>query len=137
MLREKRTCSIIVSYGLILSWMGVIFYLSSVPGSGAVYAMPTAMLFERKIAHVLEYAILTLLFARLLRAHMPGNLVRALWISSFLTLLYAISDEVHQLFVFGRTGKVTDVLIDGIGIALACAAIVFFKQSHTDTEKKH
>lgn len=31
------------------------------------------------------------------------------------TVLYAASDEIHQLFVPGREGKVTDVLIDSAG----------------------
>jgi VanZ family protein len=30
-------------------------------------------------------------------------------------ILYAISDEVHQLFVLGRGAQVVDVLIDSLG----------------------
>jgi VanZ family protein len=30
-------------------------------------------------------------------------------------VLYAVSDEVHQLFVPGRGAQVTDVLIDNAG----------------------
>lgn len=33
-------------------------------------------------------------------------------------LLYAISDEIHQLFVAGRAGRVTDVMIDLAGAAV-------------------
>jgi len=33
--------------------------------------------------------------------------------------LYACSDEIHQLFVPGRSGKFTDVLIDSAGALLA------------------
>ena len=36
--------------------------------------------------------------------------------------LYAVSDEVHQLFVSGRNGKPSDVLIDMIGV---CIGILF------------
>ncbi len=32
--------------------------------------------------------------------------------------LYAASDETHQLFVAGRSGRVTDVMIDSAGAIL-------------------
>ncbi len=31
---------------------------------------------------------------------------------------FAVSDEIHQLFVLGRTGKLSDVLLDALGGAL-------------------
>ncbi len=43
--------------------------------------------------------------------------------SLIIGILYAISDEIHQLFVPGRSGKVTDVIIDSLGIL---TGIVFF-----------
>ena len=36
-----------------------------------------------------------------------------------LAILYAISDELHQYFVPGRTSTISDVLIDTIGILTA------------------
>jgi VanZ family protein len=39
--------------------------------------------------------------------------------SGSLAFLYAISDELHQSFVPGRTPSIGDVLIDGCGIILA------------------
>lgn len=39
--------------------------------------------------------------------------------------LYAITDEVHQLFVSGRSGEITDVLLDTIG---SCFGIVIFSR---------
>ena len=32
-----------------------------------------------------------------------------------LTILYGISDEIHQLFVLGRVGQIADVLFDTSG----------------------
>lgn len=106
-------------YMPVLLWMAVIFYLSSMPGSGVEYEMPTLLLLERKGAHIFEYFLLTLLSARIFVFHMPRNIARSLWLSASFALMYAASDEIHQLFVFGRTGKATDVLIDGIGILFA------------------
>jgi hypothetical protein len=63
-----------------------------------------------KTLHVMEYAMLFLLYVRALK-----NFVAAF----LLTILYAISDEVHQTFVPTREGKVRDVIIDAIGASLA------------------
>jgi VanZ family protein len=41
-----------------------------------------------------------------------------LWAAVF-SLLYGASDEWHQLFTPYRVARVTDVLIDGVGILLA------------------
>ncbi len=107
-------------------WMGVIFALSSVQGDGVAYEMPRTLFLERKGAHVFEYFMLTILFFRAFSFHLPFNRTRAVILSVFVSLLYAVSDETHQLFVFGRTGKATDVLIDGLGILIAVFVIVVF-----------
>jgi VanZ family protein len=43
------------------------------------------------------------------------------------SIVYAISDEFHQLFVVGRTCSLSDVLIDSIGILLA--GLIYLLQS--------
>lgn len=45
-------------------------------------------------------------------------------------ILYAISDEFHQLFVPGRGGQIRDVLIDSTG-AIVGVAICFKKDKIT------
>ena len=85
----------------------------------------------RKTAHFLEYAALGALVLNLLVQVKRRQLARhalariadlgphikrlcaAAW--AFATI-YAAGDEIHQLFVPGRTGKPTDVLIDSAGI---------------------
>lgn len=39
-------------------------------------------------------------------------------------MLYAISDEIHQLFVPGRSGQVTDVLIDTMGVLVGIGIVL-------------
>lgn len=39
-----------------------------------------------------------------------------------LGVAFAATDEYHQLFSGGRTGKPTDVLLDACGLALGCGA---------------
>ena len=45
----------------------------------------------------------------------------------FITVIYAATDEFHQRFVAGRTGKVADVFIDAGGAFIVCVilAVVF------------
>lgn len=71
----------------------------------------------RKSAHILEFSLLNLSILYALHAWaMKGRK----WIGTswLCTVLYACTDEFHQLFVPGRAGMVTDVLIDSIGVTL-------------------
>lgn len=42
--------------------------------------------------------------------------------------LYAASDEFHQLFVPGRSGRLTDVLIDSAGLLAGILVVCLIKQ---------
>lgn len=77
----------------------------------------------RKLAHFLEYAFLGLLL-RLLAMSYGWNEYRLPVIAG---VLYAVSDEIHQLFVPGRTGLITDVLIDAAGVCCGVALITWMK----------
>lgn len=39
------------------------------------------------------------------------------------TILYAVIDEYHQLFIYGREGRVTDLIIDAIAIVVVLIII--------------
>lgn len=74
--------------------------------------------YVRKAAHVTEYAVLGILIVRALR-HVCGVSSRGLWSGAWLlATAYAASDEFHQIFVPGRTPKVTDVMLDSAGVLL-------------------
>jgi VanZ family protein len=83
----------------------------------------------RKMAHLTEYAILTCLIWRLVRSYRDEGDPKHRWIVARITLLaviiYAASDEFHQLFVPSREASVRDVLIDTSGAILALSAIWF------------
>jgi VanZ family protein len=89
----------------VVAWAAVIFAFSSVPSLGTDLGAWDTIL--RKLAHVAEYAILGALLGRAVRR--PG-------VALALGVLYAVSDEVHQVFVEGRHGSPLDVLIDTAGI---------------------
>ena len=80
----------------------------------------------RKIAHLLEYALLGILAARAFRSS-PREGLRRRWflISLVLLVVYALIDEYHQSFVPSRTGSIYDSLID---IAGGFAALVIVRR---------
>jgi VanZ family protein len=99
-----------------LVWMAIIFTFSTRHGGGH---LPAAEIVLRKLAHVTEYLILTLLLLRALRR---SGVALAVPVAIAAALAYASSDEWHQSFVPGRTATPRDVAIDGVGIALAALA---------------
>lgn len=131
-------------------WMGVIFAMSAMPGdvsggqSGLVRALvmralnalnggragahidPEALeFFIRKAAHMAEYAVLYLCYARALR--MEGVRHRFA-VALLLCAAYACTDEFHQSFTEGRGPGARDVLIDTAGAACAGAALGLFRR---------
>jgi VanZ family protein len=114
---------------LVLFWMGVIFCFSAMKGNGYDGVPTFWFYFERKGAHITEYFILNLLLIRFIIKDWLGfNLKESILLASSLSLLYAFTDEIHQLFVYGREGKITDIGFDLIGIILAVAVTgLFFK----------
>ena len=66
----------------------------------------------RKLAHFTIYLILGVLVYLYIKEF---NISNKFIISLLICILYAISDEIHQLFIVGRSGKILDVLIDSLG----------------------
>lgn len=64
--------------------------------------------------HVIEYSALTFLFLRALFAY-KNPPFRAFLLAIIITVVYGISDELHQSFVPNRVPDVMDVMMDGIG----------------------
>ena len=80
----------------------------------------------RKLAHFTEYLILGILIIRLLRTYGKLN-VRMIITAIVICFLYAASDEIHQIFVPGRTAKVLDTLIDTSGASIGIIFYCIFK----------
>ena len=102
----------------VVLWMGVIFTFSSQPDlpSNQIDILDFAL---KKTAHMVEFGILTFLFFRAFK-------YQKLQAGSLLSLSYAFTDEIHQLFVPGRGGRLSDVLIDSLGIFIVSRVITSF-----------
>lgn len=118
--RRKRIIGFIKKAEPILSvilWGSAVFYFSNIPGLKSDFK-DIFDLILRKTAHISEYIILTILLFRVLVRFLKSK-KRILIIAMFFAFVFAISDEIHQLFVFDREGKIIDVLIDISGIFIA------------------
>jgi len=97
------------------------------------------VLFARKCAHLTEYAILAMLLWRALQKPVRNDPRPWSWKTAGITLLivmlYAASDEIHQLFVPTRTAHVTDVMIDTLGGAIGLLAIALFHRWRQTRQK--
>lgn len=83
-------------------------------------------LLVRKCAHFSEYAVLGVIARGLYRALRSEGAIHAPIV--FLTVLVPVADECLQLFVPGRSGQLTDVLIDLSGLvtgALVAHAVAY------------
>lgn len=129
----------------VLLWCGVIFGFSTDAGSThrtsrilrpilrwfnpniSEEAIRRVQFGVRKASHVAEYAVLALLFWRARRRPeqndgRPWNWREAGQAFAF-AVLFAISDEVHQVFVPSRQAQVSDVFVDSLGAALGLLAL--------------
>lgn len=119
----------------LLVWMGVIFYFSHQSGDASMQLSDgfldsfeslfqnfldyhTLSYIVRKIAHFTEYFILGLLIYHLVKQYRVISKTEIIWMILF-CVIYAMSDEFHQVFIGGRSPKVFDVIIDSLGSSLS------------------
>jgi VanZ family protein len=99
--------------------MALIFFLSAQPSLDS--GLGTIDEIGRKVVHFAEYALLCFLLWRALRTLMDPR--RAALMAFAIASAFAATDEWHQTFVEGRSGTVTDWLIDTAGAGLAALRI--------------
>lgn len=146
------------SINVILAWLPVyilmiiIFYFSHQPASdsselsGSITLFVTEIALKvlpflpldiemlhsliRKSAHFVIYMLLGYFVLRALAKVKRLNILLAITIC----LLYAISDEAHQLFIPGRSGEIRDVLIDSAGATIGIS--IYYGVHHFMSRKK-
>lgn len=79
--------------------------------------------FVRKAAHMTEFGILSVLIFIWI-GQWEMSLLRHGLTASGAAAVYAASDEIHQLFVPGRSGRFSDVCIDSAGAVLGVVVFV-------------
>lgn len=71
----------------------------------------------RKCMHASVYFVLSIIISFVLKMYKINN-KKAFILAIVISFLYACTDEFHQIFVAGRTGCFSDVLIDTCGAFL-------------------
>ena len=102
---------------LVIVWAGLIFFLSHQPGLESGLSAQWDFLL-RKLAHISEYLILTVLLMGALGKYEISR-KNIIVLAAVFSILYAISDEYHQTFISNRHGAIRDVFIDSSGVFLA------------------
>ncbi len=112
---KQKAIILLTLWGPVVLQMCIIFYFSSQPaGSVVVEEFP----FSTSLGHLGGYFILGLLLYRAFNSgHFAWSRKSAL-ISLVAGIIYAMSDEFHQLFVAGRQASLSDVVLDTIGLLL-------------------
>ena len=133
----------IINTILLIAWMGVIFNFSSDNGSTSSHKSERFLIkiveivkreklsavdkeriinkyghLIRKAAHMFSYFILSIL-AYLLLHQIYGLKPITIIYTLIFCFIYAITDEIHQLFIPERAGSIIDVLID------TCGSLIF------------
>lgn len=103
----------ISKWGPVAVWMALIFALSAQSQLPSPQEHWVDFLFE-KSAHTLEFAILGALSLRALTVGRSPDW-RAFGVAVLLAWLYALSDELHQRYVPGRSADWWDVFFDWAG----------------------
>ena len=85
----------------------------------------------RKCAHMSEYALLCILWVLYMK---EARFTKAYMLAYGLTVMYAVSDEIHQAFVTGRSAQLSDVCIDACGAAIGLVLIYLW---HRWRQRKH
>lgn len=136
---------------LVAIWMGVIFYFSgktSVTSDQQSYSVIETInqLFRhiglnvklaaehwnfvvRKLAHISEYAVLGSLLYMAFSSTVLSKKKVGIY-SLLVCIMYAVTDEIHQLFISGRTGKLSDIGIDAIGGLIGVTVMILIRLAY-------
>ena len=143
----------IIAIVLVIGWAGILFYFSHQPGTGSsktsqkvalemvkVMENPKASKqdkvarskaiepYIRKMAHFSLYLTGGMVIFNAVQDKEVSER-KKVGISIVLGVMYAVSDEIHQLFIVGRSAQITDVWIDSLGIMTGIACFMLSQKT--------
>ena len=107
----------------VLAYSAIIFGVSSLPGDSI--SLPWNL---DKLAHCIEYMLLSVLAFRALAGTTKLSRGQVLILVVLGVTAYGISDEFHQMFVPGRDASWLDVLADGAGGIMGAYLSIIFRK---------
>jgi len=99
-----------------------IFVISSIPGREFASGIIDLSL----LYHFMVFFLLNFFVAISLNGEKKMN-IKYLFLSIVFSIVYAILDEIHQIFVPRRLFSLTDILVDTAGIFLSLLVYVYYK----------
>lgn len=143
----------IVSVLLVVIWMVVIFVMSNFPAevsdqqSGVVVELAKKIFnisaeqpelldnlttIVRKCGHAFEYFVLGVLLLNVLRQFWlekrKGEWARYWYLAVVGASIYAVTDEVHQAFVLGRSCELRDIIIDTVAAGMGVGVVMLIRR---------
>lgn len=119
---KKQVLRFVFLWLSVFVWMGVLFYVSSIPGKDVPALFPS----QDILFHLGSYAMLGLLFRRALKnTFLNITPLKLIFFTVLFCVTYGVSDEFHQFFIPKRSASGFDVFIDGIGSLFA--NLVFYR----------
>ncbi len=101
--------------GVLVLYMVVIFVGSAIPGN----RLGSSKIFELdKLLHLAEYLVLSILLCWVFVRYPSDVVWRSFLLVAVIGGLFAISDEVHQLFVPKRSFSLLDFAADYAGLVI-------------------
>ncbi|MBR2590149.1 MAG: VanZ family protein [Clostridia bacterium] len=139
----KRKCIIVFSWLLVAALCVAIFHFSAQVADDSaeqsaffrelftkLFGVGFTEFFVRKMAHTLEYAALGFVSAFAFAYTLKK--AKYFYFGIIFSFVYSITDEIHQLYVPGRSGQVRDVFVDLAGtllgvLVLGCLYLIYRK----------
>jgi VanZ family protein len=117
----------ISSWILVFLWSALIFYLSNIPYL-RIEQLGFLDFVLRKIAHITEYTVLFILYIRAFKDTTKLADTKVYLLSIVFSIIYAITDEIHQSFVPGRSCNFFDLLFYTTGVVLGSVIYKNYKR---------
>lgn len=146
----------VITIILIIIWMCIVFKFSSQPStessqlSGGITKAILSFFnvlegktieqqsqietIVRKLAHYSIYTIGGILILSHVNLYKISANKKVI-VSQLIGTLYAATDEIHQLFVPGRSGEIRDVCLDSLGVITGIIIIKLLKRKGKDERK--
>ena len=108
-----------LTHSLLVLWAPVAIYMAAIFLVSADSDPPAPSAISDKMLHLMAYAALGVLVCRAAAGGLGRRVMaRAAVITLIVSIGYGVSDEIHQMFVPGRSPDVLDVFSDAAGAAL-------------------
>ena len=104
----------------------LIIYASSIPDKALLGDDSLIEQIISNLAHIPAYALLTFLWLKAFERRNTDHSFMAAALILFALILFAVSDEIHQSFIPGRSASYMDIGLDFIGIFFGLVTFKIF-----------